>query len=65
MAAQKNRIAQLEEELREVEKEKSRASELNAKLTTENQLLREQHSKQVSKKSCLTSIWPASLAKMC
>ena len=47
MAAQRNRIYQLEEEMREREREKSRASEQSARLTAENQLLKEQHSKQV------------------
>ena len=53
MAALKNRVAQLEEELRETEREKSRVSEQSGRLTSENQLLRDQHSKQVREKSCL------------
>ena len=47
MAALKNRVAQLEEELRDMEKEKNRASEQSTRLTAENQLLKEQQTKQV------------------
>ena len=64
MAAMKNRISQLEEELQETEKEKRRVSEQSARLTAENQLLREQHSKQVRKKSRLPKCCPPPLSKI-
>ena len=60
MAALKNRVAQLEEELRETEREKSRASEQNGRLASENQLLRDQHSKQVREKR---AVWMKNLAR--